>query len=255
MSHDPHRAPHGFHTYHCSDCGYQVPVPIHCCSKSCQPCLDARRWRIVRRIQWALSMKPSNDSHRWRHTTLTIKNTHDLPERLDHLVASFRKLRQRKTWKSTQFFGFYVIQITKSDSGWHPHLHIVTWGRWLPRGRILHEWMQITNDSRGVYITKIKQGTCISAYVTRYITIPEVHTAQDSHHVDEVTKNRRLFGPIGAAAQYLRECKPPKVLLPCPRCGRVEWIPEFLLHMYENRAQYLYGKGHPVPTIHQGRDP
>lgn len=237
MSHDPYRAPHGFHTYHCGNCGLQIPVPIHCCSKSCEPCLDARRWRIVRRIQWALSMKPSNDSHRWRHTTLTIRNTHDLPNRLNHLMSSFRNLRQRKTWKSTQFFGFYVIQITKSDSGWHPHLHIISFGKRVPWQRLLYDWKQITKDSQGVYIRGITPGTPISAYVTKYITIPEVYSDADRHHVDEVTKHRRLFGPIGEAAKYLKECRPPKILQPCPHCGQVAWIPQFLLAMYERQTQ------------------
>jgi len=200
-------------------------------------------------------MKSSTQSYRWRHTTLTIRNTHDLPDRLDHLMRSFRKLRHRKTWKSTQFFGFYVVEITKSDSGWHPHLHVISYGKRIPWQFLLHDWKQITKDSQGVYIRGIKEGTAISSYVVKYILKPTVRTDADRNHVDEVTKNRRLFGPIGDAAVYLRNSKPPKVLVPCPKCGRCEWIPEYILYMWERQTQCVPGSSRPRPTIQQGRDP
>jgi plasmid rolling circle replication initiator protein Rep len=77
----------------------------------------------------------SNASLRPYMLTLTVKNGHDLPERFQHLQSSMKKLMQRrrdfisKGLGNSQLAkaegGVFSYELTKTDSGWHPHCHMV----------------------------------------------------------------------------------------------------------------------------------
>lgn len=233
-------APHGYRTFFCNHCGNSIDVPIHCSSKGCEICTRFRRYRVRERIQYALQGLPSNQTLRWRHFVLTVKNGYDLGERLDHLIKSFRKLRNRRLWKSTQYGGFYVIEITEGESGWHPHLHIVSFGHYLPWRKLLYVWSQITKDSCHVNISSIRTGSNIAGYISKYITKATVLTSQSLFIVDLVCKNRRLFGPFGKAAELLKKFKPPKKFAVCTRCHHKEWVPEFVLEMMKRQSAALF---------------
>ena len=229
-------APHGFRRLLCQNCGSFIDVPIHCSSKSCEICTGIRRWRIYRRIFYALEHLGNTPRNRWRHITLTVRNSWDLAERLDHLVKSFRNLRQRKIWKSTQDLGFYVIEITKGESGWHPHLHIISYGRYLPFRKLLSGWLSVTKDSHSIGIRTIKSGRNIARYVSKYITKPSSLLSSEIYHIDEVTKHRRLFGPFGAAHQLMITWKIPDKKRVCVSCGGTDFLPDFVVEIYSRAA-------------------
>lgn len=235
MTH-PQQAPHGFRRFLCNSCGHFIDVPIHCSSKACGVCTAIRGWRIRERIQYALQGMKQDRVYRWRHIVLTVKNSYDLDDRLDHLVKSFRKLRQRKLWKSTQYGGFYVIEITEGTDGWHPHLHIVSYGSFLPWRKLRAAWLALTKDSYHVTVVSIRDGSNIGYYISKYIT--KVHTLSAASIVtlDEICRNRRLFGPFGKCALLMKKFRPPDKFHPCPKCGVHEWIPEFILDMMNRRA-------------------
>lgn len=233
---DPQNTPHGFRRFFCSHCGNFIDVPVHCSDKTCEPCIDFRRWRIRERIQHALLGLPRNQTLRWRHITLTLRNTHDLKDRLDHLIRSFRNLRHRKLWKSTQYGGFYVIEITEGKTGWHPHLHIVSYGHFIPLRKFSYVWRQITKDSHHVHISTIASGQNIARYVSKYITKASTLSSLSIIEVNSVCKNRRLFGPYGKIAELLKKYKPSANFGFCTRCHRKEWIPDFVLDMMNRRA-------------------
>lgn len=228
--------PHGFRRFICNHCGNCIDVPIHCSDKTCERCTQFRRWRIQERINWALQGLPVNTTLRWRHVTLTVRNSPDLKDRLDHLIRSFRKLRHRHLWKSTQTGGFYVIEITEGESGWHPHLHIVSYGYFIPLRKLSYEWRKITKDSHRIHVTHIHQGHNIARYVSKYITKASTLSSQSTIEVNQVCKNRRLFGPFGKTAELMKKYKPPKKIPVCTRCQRGEWIPEFVLEMMSRQA-------------------
>jgi len=62
--------------------------------------------------------------------TLTMKNSND-PQCIRDLRKGFRKLRNRKLWKSKVAGGVAGIEVTNIGNGWHPHLHTVVDCRWL----------------------------------------------------------------------------------------------------------------------------
>lgn len=235
MSNSPD-APHGFRRFLCNHCGSAIDVPIHCSDKTCGVCTGIRRWRIQERIQHALAGQPINQTLRWRHIVLTLRNTPDLADRLDHLIRSFRKLRQRKLWNRTQIGGFYVIEITEGVDGWHPHLHIVSYGRYIRLSVLSYVWRQITKDSHRIHIGTIHSGADIARYVSKYITKASTLSSQSTNTVNLVCRNRRLFGPFGQAAELMKRFKPPQKFMACARCGKKEWIPEFVLEMMKRRG-------------------
>lgn len=238
MSH-AQQAPHGFRRFHCNHCGNVIDVPIHCSSKSCGVCTGIRRWRIRERIQYALQGLPVNSTMKWRHIVLTVRNSPDLHDRLDHLVQSFRNLRHRKLWKSSQIGGFYVIEIKEGVSGWHPHLHIVSYGYFLPWQKLVGAWSNITKDSSHAVIVSIRDGSDIGYYISKYITKAATLSPASAAIVDLVCKHRRLFGPFGKASELLRRFRPPAKFCCCPKCGNKEWIPDVVLDMMKRRG-YAY---------------
>lgn len=229
-------SPHGFRRFLCNSCGHFIDVPIHCSDKTCYVCTGIRRWRIRERIQYALSGQPVNQTLRWRHIVLTVRNSTDLEDRLNHLIKSFRNLRHRKLWKQSQLGGFYVIEITEGVNGWHPHLHIVSFGRYIRLSVLSHVWRLITKDSHRVHVASIRDGSDIARYISKYITKASTLSSESIATVNLVCRNRRLFGPYGQASILMKKFKPPEKLCLCPKCGAKEWIPEFVLEIMKRRA-------------------
>jgi hypothetical protein len=67
-----------------------------------------------------------------------------------------------------------VLEITadaKTDT-WHPHLHCVTNGSFLPQAELADEWERCTGDSRIVDIRYVGNSDGAAGYVTKYITKP-----------------------------------------------------------------------------------
>lgn len=92
--------------------------------------------------------------------TLTVRNSHDLPEVLAHLLSSLRTLNRRRSRNNqpsimhTVLGGVYSVELTHDPAtGWHPHVHAI----WLSSDpamfdqaatfRLRSEWEQITGDS------------------------------------------------------------------------------------------------------------
>uniref|UniRef100_UPI0014461982 protein rep n=1 Tax=Ningiella ruwaisensis TaxID=2364274 RepID=UPI0014461982 len=99
--------------------------------------------------------------------TLTIKNGQDLAERFDHLNKSMKSvLKARRNHKSSGWGynefckmkgGVYSYELTHSEHGWHPHIHIVAllskddlidFDIRIPKqSQLSKDWKKITGDS------------------------------------------------------------------------------------------------------------
>jgi len=99
--------------------------------------------------------------------TITVKNGHDLKERFEHLSPSFKKYQQRRRdwFKKGRGFnelcrttgGVFSYEFTKSEKGWHPHLHaVVLLDSKIDIHKLSDEWKDITGDSYIVDIRKLK---------------------------------------------------------------------------------------------------
>lgn len=102
----------------------------------CQLCAIRRGAKQVQGYLSKYEQLTSSDANlRPYMLTLTVKNGHDLPERFQHLQSSMKKLMQRrrdfisKGLGNSQLAkaegGVFSYELTKSDTGWHPHCHMV----------------------------------------------------------------------------------------------------------------------------------
>lgn len=101
----------------------------------CQLCAIRRGAKQVESYMKKLeSLQAQNGNLRPYLLTYTVKNGVDLKERFNHLNGSIKSLLKRRRnfllrGTHSEFGqtlgGVYSIEFTKSDKGWHPHIHMV----------------------------------------------------------------------------------------------------------------------------------
>ncbi len=159
--------------------GYRVRS--NTCRNRCCPACRVRYSRdLALRLSHAIG---TVYQHEWRFVTFTIKHTKaPLRHQLDFLRQSFRKLRQRKCWKSHAFYGYATIEITYNAQRheWHPHLHILTRSEFLPYPQIKAAWRAITNGSYIIDIQEVTSPDDVAEYITKYIAKPPPFDTFDS---------------------------------------------------------------------------
>lgn len=103
--------------------------------------------------------------------TLTVKNGPDLAERLQHLKTAWKRMMEDKRrgasesgrhrpveWNKVRG-SIRAIEVTKGDTGWHPHIHCFTLlSGYVDQKRLSAEWERYTGDSKIVGITKCRNG-------------------------------------------------------------------------------------------------
>lgn len=164
------------------DCGasafvYRTPEPPHeyflagssCHDRFCVPCARVRGDRL------ALTILDTLDGRPVRFVTLTLKHAQQpLSDQLDHLYASFRRLRQTALWKKACKGGCAILEITHSDTSnaWHPHFHVLVHGGYVPQALLKAAWLKATGDSSIVDIRMVQSEHHISRYVSKYVSKP-----------------------------------------------------------------------------------
>jgi hypothetical protein len=153
--------------------------------------------------------------------TLTLQHNDDpLDVQIKHLYASFQKLRRRAYFQRLVTGGvwFFQLKYNSDTEQWHPHIHCLVAGKFLPHARLKNLWFQITGDSHVVDIRPVKDLEGCSREVARYATSPADITAVDLTHAMDIyfaTKHRRICGSWGSATSL--------VLKPTPLEDTGEW--------------------------------
>lgn len=141
----------------------------HCHDRFCRPCAAWRASVICTNIVEHLADRP------FRFLTLTVKTTDlTLRQSIDKLYSSFARLRRSKLWARAVTGGCAVCEIKprRGNTGWHPHLHCILEGRFLPQAAVRKLWLDITGDS---FIVDVRRGTNAehaAQYVAKYIAKP-----------------------------------------------------------------------------------
>ncbi len=171
----------------------------HCHDRFCRPC-SAFRGRVI-----ANNIADHLEGRQYRFLTLTIKTTDlGLKECVDKLHRCFAALRRTKLWMSKVVGGCSVVEVKPKDggSGWHPHIHGIIEGRFLPLKPLRKLWMGITGDS---FIVDIRLGHGAkeaSRYISKYITKPfDTDTTRTPARLREAIRalhGRRLVATFGA---------------------------------------------------------
>lgn len=142
-------------------------VTDSCHSRFCKPCNSLRGIRMRARLAEKLDGRPV------RFITLTLKpSSDDLKSILDRLYKAFRKLRTRPIWKNRVLGGASFLEVKRgSGSGaWHPHIHILCQGRYIPQPELSQTWLDVTGDSKIVDVRLVREKRDTLYYVTKYTT-------------------------------------------------------------------------------------
>ena len=180
--------------------GSLVPVLGRCRHRLCPLCAAARSRLVTARVLDSVNAWDSI-----RHLVLTLKHSDDpLGVQLDRLIASYRRLRQTVMWKERCDAAIATIEITYNPSSaqWHPHLHVLATGDYLPHAAVRDGWRKSTGDSDIVHLSRIDSRTAAARYVGKYVAKPAELADWPAAVINEYlrgTQGRRLLIATGTA--------------------------------------------------------
>jgi len=136
-----------------------------CRDRFCDACSVEKRRTVCANVQRCLTGLDL------RLLTLTLRAGDDpLDDQLRRLYCSFRKFRQYKAIHPLMAGGLFFLELTLNSKTrqWHPHLHVLFQGDYIPHEIIKHAWHQVTGDSYIVDIRRIGDSARAAAYVAKY---------------------------------------------------------------------------------------
>jgi hypothetical protein len=223
VGHRLHRCPKGHEVrVICTHCGRPRVIWESCGDRiRCHQCrLDWMR-DTRRRFQPVLDAMAGSGG-RIRFLTLTVNNGADLGERVEHLERSFRRLKQRVTWRRNVEGAIRVLEIAGSPGDWHPHFHILFTGNYIPQKEMADTWKEITGDSCIVDIRHAGSGVVKELF--KY-TVKDAGLLPDAlDEIAAVLHNKNVVVVLGRF--YRRQVAPPRRPSACPDCGANAWALE-----------------------------
>ena len=226
----------------------QKPVLIldSCKHRLCPVCSRKRSWRCGREIE---RIAKEMDSPRF--ITLTIStDDHTLDEAVSKLRSGWKRLRQTKFWKSIAVGGVYSLEVTRGKSGkrWHPHLHILVDGSFVPQKQLSEVWLQSTGDSCIVDVRAIRSRRQVARYISKYVskgdTFKNWTQAQISEYAEAMCGQRTVqtFGSLhGSNPDPKEPCEIDGRHHRCVSWGRLQkyarasWTPACVVLQYAPR--------------------
>jgi hypothetical protein len=181
-----------------------VVVASYCRSRFCEPCARAKQMTIALNLRRQLSARPIG---RYRFTTLTIAHTEDpLPDQLRKLLTCWKRLKKTKAWR-TQAGGAYFLECKIGDDGlWHPHLHVVSEGYFLPMRELSGLWSQLTGGSYVVDVRAVHNLDDVCFELTKYVTKGTSSDVWEDHDraIEWICASRgvRLCGTFGSWRKF-----------------------------------------------------
>jgi len=136
-----------------------------CHDRFCEACARERRNLVASNIATRVP------DEGLRLLTLTLKSSDlPLPAVLDRLHASWARFRQHADIARYLRGGVAFVELTYSDSRrqWHPHLHVLFAGRFLPHAVAKAAWLAVTGDSFIVDVRAVRDAKAAGAYVAKY---------------------------------------------------------------------------------------
>lgn len=229
---------HDYHTVLCGSCGWSVRVPITCGNRFCDVCNGRSRHRTYTRLQSLIDKHPKRKGMRLRFVTLTIPNVTNAEEGFRDLIQSFKRLRQRNYWKKAVDGGAYVVELKRSASGWHVHLHMLIYSYYIPSPLLSGLWAKVSPGFI-VNIRLVKHNRC-AGYLTKYLSKGAIPLEQQEE-ASKALKGSRLFQPFGTWQGIYNALPKPKPV--CPKCGKRDFHIMELVNRYADCAPPEYASG------------
>jgi len=202
---------------------HEVRVASQRCNlRWCPLCIKTKRFVMKSSvIPWVKKVRKP------KFLTLTLKHSADpLADQLDRIYDCLKKLRKSVLWKKHIKGGLWFFQVTLSDktNQWHPHIHIICEGAYLPHQQIKAKWLEITKDSNIIDIRAVRDAKKTAEYVARYATAPADLTTlkmEEAKEVFRALKGRRMCGTFGTGKDI--QLVPKK----CPEADDWEYVADF----------------------------
>lgn len=205
-----------------------------CRNRACPTCSRMKAKAVERRI---IDMIGAIDTPRLLTLTI-VSQDKPLAEQIDHLWESYRRLRKSKLWRESQRGAVACIEVTLNlkTRRWHPHLHCVIDGDYLPQSAWSRQWKLASEGSAIVDVRLIRSKQKAASYVASYLSknanthrwsAAEILESIDAFH------GRRQFNASGSLRKFnsgeVREID---------KCaaGEVLITPDQLKRMREHRA-------------------
>lgn len=180
-----------------------------CHLRWCPVCAESRKNYIGHSVaEWLLAQKfPKLMTLTLKHRDTTLHN------QIEDLYRYFSQLRKLKDFRDLVTGGVWFFQIKQTGKAkeWHPHLHCVVTGRYLPRRLLRNLWHDITGDSIIVDIRSVKDPAGCALEVARYSARPgplKDLDLKDAVELVNVMHGRRICGTWGTGRKI--SLKPPK---------------------------------------------
>lgn len=242
---------HVYRRIYCTGCGYSFDVPLSCHNRFCEVCSAPRRRRVRSRLISIVSHVQSLPGYKIRFLTLTIPVQSDLSAAAKILISGFRKLRQRRFWKSRVKGGCYVLEVKGTLGRWHLHLHSLIDSRFLDVYRLSIEWNKCT-PGKIVYVKNVPLAAVIH-YVTKYICKSNL-PLDDQLAASLALRGTRLFQPFGTWEAF--SVPSDQFLWCCPKCDHSTFLPASILDRaftdpyakYVERIDSLRRRKQPIPS-------
>lgn len=169
-----------------------------CRNRWCEACSRDRRRIVVANLRKKL------EGRDLRLLTMTmIASSDPLAVQLDRLYRCFRIFRHRRRIRDRMTGGIYFLELTYNERTirWHPHLHIIFSGGYLPHVTAKETWLDVTGDSYIVDLRSINGAAGAASYVAKYAT-KSVNASVWAHsdRLDEAMAalaHRRTFQTFG----------------------------------------------------------
>jgi hypothetical protein len=103
--------------------------------------------------------------------TLTLRSTDaGLAETISRLYQCFARLRRSREIGKCMSGGLYFLELTLNSTTlqWHPHLHVLYEGSFIPVKRLSEVWHQTTGDSYIVDLRALRDSKAAAGYVSKY---------------------------------------------------------------------------------------
>jgi hypothetical protein len=140
-----------------------------CKDRFCKPCARERAGVVARNLLGHV------ESRQLRFLTLTLKTqSPDLKLELDRLYKGFSHLRRRAFWQKHVVGGAALLEVKYNESSarWHPHLHVLVEGSYVPHTKLASEWRAVTGNSWIVDIRAVRDNSKVTRYICKYATDP-----------------------------------------------------------------------------------
>lgn len=148
-----------------------------CKHRWCIPCQRDRSRDLAARVARLF------DKGTTRFVTLTLATASPrLADEVTRLYDAFRALRRRVWWKRkvTGGVAFLEVKWSGKSNRWHPHLHVLVQGAYMPQPRLAALWHAVTKDSYIVDIRLVRDASVAAHYVTKYAS-KSAHDALYDH--------------------------------------------------------------------------